>query len=126
MRIISACAVVAHQVGERHLAEHAPQRGVEQRRELEVRRLDRSDGLVEAQRVLDAVARERVDHETLLVGGDDFLRRILEVEDALVDADHRVDQRPLKLRPGSVTTRTGSPSRTTSACSVWRTTNSEL
>ncbi len=31
----------------------------------------------------------------------------------------------LKFSPGSVTTRTGSPSRTTSACSVWRTTNSD-
>ena len=32
----------------------------------------------------------------------------------------------LKFRPGSVTTRTGSPSRTTRACSVWRTVKSEL
>jgi hypothetical protein len=32
----------------------------------------------------------------------------------------------LKCRPGSVTTLTGSPSRTTSACSVWATVNTEL
>ena len=47
--------------------------------------LDRADRLVEAQRIDDAVAREGVDHEPLLVGGDDFLRRRFEIEDALVD-----------------------------------------
>ena len=53
--------------------------------------------LIEAQRVLDAVAGERIDHQPLLVGGDDFLRRIFEIEDALVDADHGVDERRLEI-----------------------------
>ena len=32
----------------------------------------------------------------------------------------------LKFSPGSVTTRIGSPRRTTSTCSVWLTVNTEL
>ena len=111
-------ALVAHDVGERRLAQHAPQRRVEQDRELRVGALDRADGLVEPQRLLDAVARERVDHEPLLVGGDHLLRRVLQIEDALVDPITLSISGILKFRPGSVTTRTGWPSRTTSACWV--------
>ena len=51
-----------------------------------------ADALIEAQRVLDAVAGEGVDHQPLLVGGDHFLRRIFQIEDALVDRDHAVDE----------------------------------
>ena len=51
------------------------------------------------QRVVDAIAREGVDHEPLLVRGDHFLRGVLQVEDALVDIDHAVDQRDLEVQP---------------------------
>ena len=60
--------------------------------------LDRAERLVEAQRILDSVAREGVDHQPLLVGGDDFLRRRLQIEDALVDSDHVVDERHLDVQ----------------------------
>ncbi len=93
-------AVVAHNVGERGLAQHAPQRGVEQHRELRIGALDRVDGLVEAQRLVDPVACKSVHHEALLVGSDHLLRRIFQVEDALVDADHRIDQRHLEVEAG--------------------------
>ena len=85
---------------ERRLAQHAPQRRVEQDRELRVGALDRADGLVEAQRLLDAIAREGIDHEALLVGGDHLLRRVFQIEDALVDPDHAVDQRHLEVQAG--------------------------
>ena len=45
-------ALVAHDLGERRLAEHAAQRRVEQDRELRVGALDGADRLVEPQRVL--------------------------------------------------------------------------
>ena len=91
-------ALVAHHLRQRGLAEHAAQRRVEQDRELQVRAIDGADGLVEFQRVLDAVARERIDHQALLVGGDHLLRRVLEIEDALVDIDDAVDQRDLGMQ----------------------------
>ena len=52
----------------------------------------RADRLVEAQRIDDAVAREGVDHEPLLVGGDDLLRGQVEIEDAPVEIDHVLDR----------------------------------
>src|SRR6195256_2824041 len=76
-------ALVAHQLGERGLAEHAPQGRVEQGRKPRVCALDRADGLVEAQRVMDAIAGEGIDHEPLLIGRDHLLGRILEIENAL-------------------------------------------
>ena len=91
-------ALVAHHLDEGDLAEHAAQRGVEQRRQLDVGGLDRADALVEAQRVLDAIAGEGVDHQPLLVRGDHFLRRIFEIEDPLVDVDHGVDERRLEMQ----------------------------
>jgi hypothetical protein len=57
------------------------------------------DALIEAQRVLDAVAREGIDHEPLLVGRDRFLRRVLQVENPLVDVDHRIPRR-LEVQAG--------------------------
>ena len=57
-----------------------------------------ADRLIELQRILDAVAREGIDHEPLLVGGDHLLRRVFQIEDALVDADHAVDQRHLEVQ----------------------------
>ena len=86
-------AVVAHDV-----REASPRRARGASAELsrvescELARSSGADRLVEAQRIGDPVAREGVDHEPLLVGGDDLLRRVLEVEDALVDLDDGVDQ----------------------------------
>ena len=93
-------AIVAHHVSERRLAEHAAQRRVEQRREPRVRAFDRADRLVEQQRIDDAIAREGIDDEPLLVGADHFLRRILEIENALVDVDDAVDERPFEVQAG--------------------------
>ena len=91
-------ALVAHDMGQRRLAEHAAQRRVEQGREPRIGALDRADGLVELQRIVDAIAREGIDHEPLLVGGDHFLRRIFEIENALVDIDDAVDQRHFEVQ----------------------------
>ena len=71
-----AFALVTHHLNEGDLAEHTAQRRVQQRRELDVGSLNRADALIEAQRVLDAVTRERVHHEPLLIRRDDFLRRV--------------------------------------------------
>ena len=87
-------------MGECRFAEHAAQRRVEQGREPPVGALDRADGLIEQQRVLDLVTREGVDHEPLLVRGDHLLRGIFQIENALVDIDHAVDQRDLEVQSG--------------------------
>ncbi len=91
-------ALVPHHLDEGDFAEHAAQRGVQERRQLDVGSLDRADALIELQRVLDAVAGEGVDHQPLLVGGDHFLRWVFEIEDALVDVDHGVDERRLEMQ----------------------------
>src|SRR5262245_4472387 len=93
-------ALVAHDLRQRGLAQHAAQRRVEQGRQLQIRAVDSADGLVEFERLLDPVAGEGVDHQPLLVGGDHLLRRVFEVEDALVDADDAVDQRDLGMQSG--------------------------
>ena len=93
-------ALVAHHLNERALAEHAPHRRNQQGREPRIGALDRAHRLEELQRVIDAIAREGIDHEPLLVGGDDLLRLRLEVENALIDVDHAVDQRELHVEPG--------------------------
>jgi hypothetical protein len=54
--------------------------------------------LIEAQRVLDAIAGERIDHQPLLVGRDDFLRGRFEIENAPVDCDDVVDERHLEIQ----------------------------
>ena len=59
----------------------------------------RAERLIEAQRILDAVTREGIDHEALLVRRDHFLRRRFEIEDALVDIDDRIDERRLEVQP---------------------------
>jgi len=53
--------------------------------------------LIEQQRVGDAVAREGVDDDALLVGGGDLLRRGIEVEDALVEVVDRLHHRDLPV-----------------------------
>ena len=65
-----------------------------------VRLLDRSDRLPEAQRVGDLVAREGVDHEPLAVVRGRLLLGQVEVEDALVDARHALDERDLHVEAG--------------------------
>ena len=91
-------ALVAHHLDEGRFAEHAAQRRIEQNIELRVGGDFRTERLEEAQRILDAIAREGVDHQPLLVGGDHFLRRRFQVEDALVDIDHAVDERHLDVQ----------------------------
>ena len=93
-------ALVADDTRQRVLAEHAAQRRVQQGREPRIGAFDRADRLIEPQRIGDLVAREGIDHEALLIGGDHFLRRIFEIEDALVDVDHAVDKRHLEMQPG--------------------------
>ena len=80
-------------------AEHAAQRRIEQNIELRIGGRFRAERLEEAKRILDAVARESVDHQPFLVGGDHFLRRRLQIEDALVDVDHIVDERQFDVQP---------------------------
>jgi len=77
---------------------HAAQRRVQQRGQLDVGGLDRTDALIEPQRVLDPVTREGIDHQPLLIRRDHFLRRIFKIEDALVDRDHAVDERRLEIQ----------------------------
>jgi len=85
-------------LGQGSLAEHPAQRRVQERRELDIGGLDRTDALVKPQRVLDAVAGERIDHQAPAVESDDFLRWIFEVEDTLVDRDHRIDEGRLEIQ----------------------------
>src|ERR1700686_1219355 len=94
--------LVAHGVGQRCRSQHAPQRRVEQDRKLRAGAI-RPDRLVEFERIGDAVAREGVDDEALTglgeagicpgaARGNDFLRRRLDVENALVDIDDAFDE----------------------------------
>ena len=102
--------LVAHGVGQRGRAQHAPQRRVEQDRKLRAGAI-RPDRLIEFERIDDAVAREGVDDEALAGLGDagigpvaarsnNLLRRRLDVEDALVDIDDTVDERNLCVQAG--------------------------
>ncbi len=95
--------LIAHRVGKRGRAQDAPQRRVEQDRKLGAGAVG-PDRLVEFERIGDAVARKGVDHEALAGLGDagigpvaargnHFLRRRLDVENALVDIDDTVDER---------------------------------
>src|SRR5262249_30625244 len=93
-------ALVAHHLDEGRLAQHTPQRRYQQGRQPRTRALDRADRLIEPERILDAVAREGVDHQALLIGGDQLLRRRLEVEDALVDVYDAVDKRVFDVQAG--------------------------
>src|SRR5580692_8421157 len=95
--------LVAHGVGQRCRAQHAPQRRVEQDRKLRAGAI-RPDRLIEFERIDDAVAREGIDDEALAglgeagIGpgaarGNHLLRRRLDVEYALVDIDDALDDR---------------------------------
>ena len=91
-------ALVAHHLDEGRFTEHPAQRRVEQNVELRIGGGFRTERLIEAQRILDAITREGVDHQPLLVGGDHFLRLRFEIEDALVDGDHVIDERHLGVQ----------------------------
>ena len=65
-------------------------------------------GLIEQQRIGDAIAREGIDDDALLVGRRHLLRRGIEIEDALVEVVDRLHHRDLPVRvPGSVMILTG-------------------
>ena len=55
--------------------------------------------MIEPQRILDSIARERIDHQPLLIRGDHLLRRIFQIENPVVDADYGVDERGLEIEP---------------------------
>ena len=93
-------ALVTHHLDEGDLAEHAAQCRVQQRGQLQIGRLDRADALVKPQGILDAVTGEGIDHQPLLIRGDHLLRGIFEIENALVDRDHGVDERRLEIQAG--------------------------
>ena len=57
------------------------------------------DALVEAQRIDDPVARESVNDEPLLVGGDHLLLRQFEIEDTLVDRHDIFNEGHLEIEP---------------------------
>ncbi len=61
--------------------------------------LRRADGLVEAQRVGDAVAGEGVHHDPPLVAKDHLLALRVEVEQAAVEGNHRLDEGHLHVQP---------------------------
>ena len=60
------------------------------------------DGLIEQQRIVDLVAHEGVDLQPLIVGHQHFLALVVERENALVDIDHRIDERPLEIEARGV------------------------
>ena len=81
--------------------------------------LDRADRLVVAQRIGDAEHGEAVDDQPALVAQDHLLARQFEVEQPLVEADHRLhERRSWRAGPGSSITRTGLPNWVISTCSV--------
>src|SRR5215210_5125836 len=84
---------------ERYFAEHAAERRVQQVGELRIGDRDGTQRLIKPERIFDAISRKGVDHEPLLVGGIHFLRWRFQVEDALVDRDHGIDQRDLRVQP---------------------------
>ena len=119
-------AAVAHELLEGGRAEHAPQRRFHDRPKPRAHVPLVAHRLIEEERVGDAITREGVDDDALLVGGGDLLRLRVEVEDAAVEILHRVDQRPLPVQPrlrDRLAAHLGSPKRSTSACSFWWTMN---
>src|ERR1700724_2376841 len=95
--------LVAHGVGQRGRAQHAPQRRIEQDRKLRAGAI-RPARLIEFERIDDAITRKGVNDEALAGLGDTgigpgaargnhLLRRRLDVENALVDIDDALDKR---------------------------------
>src|SRR5271166_5789789 len=94
-------ALVAHDVGDRGPRQRAPERRVQHAAELRVGAAGVEDGLVKEERIGDAVAHERVDLKPLVVRHQHFLALVVERENALVDVDNRVDERPLEVKARS-------------------------
>ena len=92
-------AVVAHDLRQVGLAEHAADRRVHDVAELAVGLPRGLDRLVELERIDDSVAQEGVDLDPRVVGGQHLLVRRLQVEDALVEVDDVLDQRDLEVQP---------------------------
>ena len=112
-------ALVAHHGLEARGAEHAPQRRLEDSAEPGAGHRLVAHRLVKQQRIDDTPTRKGIDHEPLLVGGDNLLRRGIEVEQPLVEEHDVLNERNLVLRPGVVTRRLGLPNSSTNACCVW-------
>ncbi len=85
---------------QRDIANDPPQTAADQRRQPIARRRLGADGLVEQQRVGDAIAGVGVDDEPLLVRGDDLFRRRLDIEQAFVESDDVLDERPFDVQAG--------------------------
>ena len=98
MFAVSGGALVAHDLGLVGEAEHAAHRGIQHRGELVVGAGDAADGLVEFERVDDAVAHEGVHLQPLVVGGENFLLRRFQIENAVVDIDHRFHEGQLEMQ----------------------------
>ena len=115
-------ALLAHDLGLGGVAQNAAQGGIEHRGELVVGARDAAHGLVEFQRVGDAIAHEGVHFEPLVVGGENLLLRQFEIEDALVHINDGFDQRPFEMQAGfgdEAASGAGSPKRSSRACSIW-------
>ncbi len=91
-------ALVAHHGGKARAAEHAPKRGFEHRADSRAGDALVAQALEEQQRVDDLVAREGIDHEPLLVGGDHLLAGGVDIENALVEELDVLDERDLELQ----------------------------
>ena len=90
-------ALVGQERAQRDLAEFSPRGGADQLGELRVRDLRRSQRLVEAQGIDDAVARIGLHLEPLLIAHDRLLDRRLEQQRAGRRHIDRVDERRLEL-----------------------------
>ena len=69
-------AAVSHRVGERRRAEHPAQGRIQQDRELRIGAV-RADGLIEFQRIGDAITREGIDHQPFTGLRDAGIRLVL-------------------------------------------------
>ena len=79
----------------------------------------RADRLVVQQRIDDAEQGEAVHHQPPLVAQDHLLARQFQVEQPLVEGDHRLDERASwRAVPACAITRTGWPNWVISTCSV--------
>lgn len=82
---------------ERHVAERPADAGVDDRREARAHHAFVADRLEEFERIDDAVARKRIDDETLLVRGDHLLGRHVELEHAAIEEGDVLDERNLEV-----------------------------
>ena len=61
--------------------------------------LQRSDSLIEFQPVGNPISRESVHHKPFLIGRDDLLGRIFEIDDSLFDINDAVHDGDLEVQP---------------------------